>query len=198
MIAGGDPNILFSQLANELLHAAGRDIPDASEFALVHRRLNASHGPLHVIAGVALVSEILLKKSNVVTDPETGEKAKTTSKKWWGQYRDALGRDRRVPLARDKAAAHAMLNDLVRKAEREAAGMTDAFDEHAKRPLTEHLKDFNEYYHNERPHQSMDSAPLAGVYCQNDESTVGSCIAGRSHPLRYVCEGQRWGNMAAS
>ena len=64
----------------------------------------------------------LYKKPVVVTNPTTGEKTKTKSRKWWGRYRDENGEETRVPLATDKAAAQAMLNDLVRKAERKAAG----------------------------------------------------------------------------
>ncbi len=52
----------------------------------------------------------LYKKPIKATEPKTGRKIKRKSAKWWGRYRDALGRDRRVPLARDKAAAQAMLN----------------------------------------------------------------------------------------
>ena len=51
----------------------------------------------------------LYKKPVIRTDPATGQKIKAKSKKWWGQYKDALGRLRRVPLAIDKVAAQAML-----------------------------------------------------------------------------------------
>jgi len=84
----------------------------------------------------------LYKKPVTLTDPKTGKRIKTKSKKWWGRYRDALDHDRRVPLARDKAAAQAMLNEQVLKAEREAAGQLDPFEQHAKRLLKEHINDF--------------------------------------------------------
>jgi integrase len=87
----------------------------------------------------------LYKKPITAKDPKTGKKTKARSKKWWGRYKDALGVDRRVPLARDKAAAQAMLNELVLKAEREAAGQTDPFEEHGKRPLMEHVDDFEQH-----------------------------------------------------
>lgn len=87
----------------------------------------------------------LYKKPIVRVDPKTGKKVKAKSAKWWGRYRDALGRDRRVPLARDKSASQAMLNELVRKAEREAPGQVDPFEEHVNRPLTEHVDDFEQY-----------------------------------------------------
>ncbi len=84
----------------------------------------------------------LYKKPIVKRDPNTGEKIKTKSKKWWGRYRDETGTEKRIPLASDKSAAQAMLNELVRKAERRAAGLEDPFDKQQQRPLTEHLADF--------------------------------------------------------
>jgi len=87
----------------------------------------------------------LYKKPVIVTDPKTGQKTKTKSKKWWGRYRDENGIERRVPLAVDKGAAQAMLNEVVRKSERRAAGLADPFEEHRRKPLTQHLEDFSTY-----------------------------------------------------
>jgi len=87
----------------------------------------------------------LYKKPVWKKDPATGQKVKTKSAKWWGQYKDALGRLRRVPLAVDKQVAQAMLNELVRKVEREKAGLVDPWDEQQKRPLAEHLREFERY-----------------------------------------------------
>ncbi len=87
----------------------------------------------------------LFKKIESVKDPKTGKTVKRKSKKWWGKYRDSLQQVRRVPLATDKAAAQAMLNDRVTKAERKAAGLSTGFDEHHKRPIIEHVKDFAQY-----------------------------------------------------
>ena len=87
----------------------------------------------------------LYKKPVVITDPRTGERVKTKSKKWWGRYRDAFGIERRVPLARDKTAAQSMLNERVFKAERRAAGQVDPFEDHAKRPLKEHIDAFEQH-----------------------------------------------------
>lgn len=87
----------------------------------------------------------LYKKPVIMTDPKTGQKIKTKSKKWWGRYRDENGVERRVSLAADKAAAQAMLNELVKKVERRTAGLEDPFDEHRRTPLAEHLADFRQY-----------------------------------------------------
>lgn len=87
----------------------------------------------------------IYKKPIVVTDPKTGEKVKKKSAKWWGRYRDAHGHDRRVPLAKDKAAAQAMLNEIVRKVELELAGRIDPFEEHEQVPISQHISDFESH-----------------------------------------------------
>src|SRR5262245_32600639 len=87
----------------------------------------------------------LYKKPVLVTDPKTGQKIKTKSRKWWGRYRDENGAERRVPLAADKGAAQAMLNELVKKVERRIAGIVDQFDDHRKRPIIEHLAEFERH-----------------------------------------------------
>ena len=87
----------------------------------------------------------LYKKPIRITDPRTGKKVTAKSKKWWGRYRNALGIERRVPLARDKVAAQAMLNELVLKMERQATGQADPFEDHARTPLKEHIDAFEEH-----------------------------------------------------
>ena len=90
----------------------------------------------------------LYKKPIVIRDPATGKKIKTKSKKWWGRYRDENGLEKRVPLAVDKSASLSMLNELVKKVERKAAGLIDSFDDHRKKPLKKHLDDFEAYLKN--------------------------------------------------
>jgi integrase len=84
----------------------------------------------------------LYKKPVFVVDPRTGRKAKAKSKKWWGRYRDEHGTERRIPLAVDKSAAQVMLNEVVRKVERRAAGIEDPFEKHRKRPIADHVAEF--------------------------------------------------------
>lgn len=71
----------------------------------------------------------LHKKPVVITDPAKGQKVKSHSRKWWGQLKDAHGRLKRMPLAVDKMAAQAMLNQLVQRVEREKAGLIDPTEE---------------------------------------------------------------------
>jgi integrase len=101
----------------------------------------------------------LYKKPVMVTDPASGQRVKTKSRKWWGQYKDALGRLKRVPLAVDKMAAQAMLSKLVQKVERECAGLTDPTDEQRKRPLFKHISEFQSYLTNKgvTPKQVMET-----------------------------------------
>lgn len=87
----------------------------------------------------------LYRKPITITDPKTGERVKAKAKKWWGRFRDENGMERRVPLAIDKTAAQAMLNELVKKTERLASGVIDRFDDERKRPLAEHLRDFEKH-----------------------------------------------------
>ena len=90
----------------------------------------------------------LYKKPIRIIDPRTGKKVAAKSKKWWGRFRDENGCERRVPLATDRTAAQTMLAELVKRAERKAAGITDPLEEHRKRRLTLHLKDYEQYLRN--------------------------------------------------
>ena len=87
----------------------------------------------------------LYRKPIIITDPKTGERVKAKAKKWWGRYKDEHGIERRVPLAIDKTAAQAMLNEIVKKKERLASGVIDKFDDERKRPLAEHLREFEKH-----------------------------------------------------
>src|SRR5262245_20021259 len=73
-----------------------------------------------------------------------GTKIREKSKKWYGQCRDAEGRTIRAPLCEDREASQAMLTELIRKANRVRSGLVDKFDDQPQRPLTDHLKEFEE------------------------------------------------------
>jgi excisionase family DNA binding protein len=73
---------------------------------------------------------------------EDGTRIRLLSKKWYGEYTDADGRERCVPLFTDKTASEQELARLVREAELGKAGVVDPFAAHRKRPLAEHLRDF--------------------------------------------------------
>src|SRR5688572_18099825 len=87
----------------------------------------------------------IYKKPVLMRDPRTGRRVKAKSKKWWGRFRDVIGREKRVPLAVDRAAAQAMLTELVRRVEREKVGLIEPTDEHRKRPIAQHVTDYEKY-----------------------------------------------------
>jgi hypothetical protein len=61
---------------------------------------------------------------------------------WWGKYKTAAGEFRKVPLCSDKTASKQMLAKLVTDAKLAGHGLGDRFGEHRKRPLAQHLADF--------------------------------------------------------
>jgi len=87
----------------------------------------------------------LYKKPVVKTNPKTGKKIKTESKKWWGQYRDAHGTLKRVPLACNKNVAQQMIAEIVARVEREKAGIVDSTVVEMKRPIAQHIADFEKH-----------------------------------------------------
>jgi integrase len=84
------------------------------------------------------------RKGKTVEAPlnDDGTRIQLLSKKWYGEYKDADGVEQCVPLSTDKTAAGQMLAELVKKAELGKAGISDPFEAHRKRPLAEHLADF--------------------------------------------------------
>jgi integrase len=84
----------------------------------------------------------LFRPTYTTIDRRTGRRAKRKAKKWYGQYTDADGTLRRVPLSANKTAAQQMLTELVRRAEMGKVGIRDPFVDHRARPLTDHLVDW--------------------------------------------------------
>ena len=66
-------------------------------------------------------------------------KVKEKSTKWFGQYRNADGDRKRVPLCTDKTAARQMLADIVRDIARGKAGLVDPHGDHRKAPIEGHV-----------------------------------------------------------
>ena len=64
------------------------------------------------------------------------------SRKWYIEYVDADGKRVRVPGYTDKAATQQKAGELERQAAQQQSGLIDKYAEHRKRPLAEHLKDF--------------------------------------------------------
>jgi hypothetical protein len=69
-------------------------------------------------------------------------RVKEKSAKWYGRV---PGATKPVPLCENKSAAQMMLNELAKKAELAKAGISDPYEQHRRRPLLEHLADFEAY-----------------------------------------------------
>jgi integrase len=74
------------------------------------------------------------------TDKKTGKPRKL--RRWYVKYRDADGVVRRVAGYTDKEATKQLAGRLEREAARRQEGLTDPHAEHSRRPLAEHLTDW--------------------------------------------------------
>ena len=77
-----------------------------------------------------------------VTDPKTGKRVKRKSRTWHIRYYLPNGKRVRMKGHKDKAATQALARELERKAARLQEGIIDPTDEHGKKPLAEHLADY--------------------------------------------------------
>ncbi len=76
---------------------------------------------------------------------KNGDRCRVQSPVWYGQFTDADGQLQRVPLCENKAAAEMMLNDKIKEAEQaKALGLSSQTIDARKRPLTEHLDDWEQ------------------------------------------------------
>lgn len=82
------------------------------------------------------------ERKKVAPGTPGAKKEKRRSKKWYGRV---PGSPKAIPLSANKAVAIQMLAKLVNKAEREAQGLGDPFEEHRARPLAEHLADYERH-----------------------------------------------------
>ena len=76
------------------------------------------------------------------------------SKTWWANYRGVDGKRNRVSLHDDRDTAESMLADLVKRVRREESGDADPFEASRKRPLAEHIAEFEKHLaaKNRTPH----------------------------------------------
>ncbi len=74
-----------------------------------------------------------------------GKRCRVESATWYGEFRDAMGVRRRVPLGTNKAAAELQLSARVRKVEQEKAGVRDAYSDHRTAALTVLLDAFGQH-----------------------------------------------------
>ena len=96
------------------------------------------------------MAHLLRVRTVTYADPATGKRCPRTtpgavpqthlSAKWYGAGVPGLPAAKRVPLSRDRRAAERMLDDLVRRAERSAAGLPDPVAR--AKSLADHVAEF--------------------------------------------------------
>jgi hypothetical protein len=64
------------------------------------------------------------------------------SRCWYVEIRDKDGKTSRIKGYVDKVATRQKAAQIERQVERAEVGLTDKYEEHTKRPLSEHLEDF--------------------------------------------------------
>ena len=74
----------------------------------------------------------------------SGKSATKQSLKYYTRLTDADGIKRTIPLFRDKTASQQRAAQLQKEIELERAGVVDKYKQHRKRPLEEHLQDFQQ------------------------------------------------------
>ena len=73
------------------------------------------------------------------------KRVREKSKTYWGRIPNANGKPRPVALCDDAEGAEAMLAEMKQRAKRAARGDVDPFEDHRKRPLSEHPEDFEAF-----------------------------------------------------
>ena len=90
---------------------------------------------------IASVQYVDTNGQRVTKGTPGARKLTTKSAKWYGVY-TFEGVKHRIPLARDKSASQAMLNELVKRTERREAGLIDPYEDARKIPLAKHVADY--------------------------------------------------------
>ena len=75
-----------------------------------------------------------------------GTRCRVRSDSWVGRYKDANGKLCEVSLSTDRAASEMMLNDLLKKVEKQKAGIIDHYTAHRTSPLTDHIDAYRRYH----------------------------------------------------
>ena len=88
------------------------------------------------------------KKTYKRKNASTGREEKRTSRKYYIRFKDSLVVTREVPGYTDRVATLELARKLERRAAQEAEGLTDPFEEHRRRPLAEHLEEFEGHLRN--------------------------------------------------
>ena len=123
----------------------------------------------------------LFKRKYWVVDPKSGERIQKQAENWSAKVKDDLGVWQRVTFCPDKTLSGLMLDDLKRKAMKCRAGLADPFDAHRKRPLSEHVAEFE---------KSLEDNGNTAAYCR--------LVANRARRVIDDCRFRRIADISAS
>ena len=84
-------------------------------------------------------------RKTVTRKDKNGGKFRTKTRCWYIRYKLPDGTVRQVKGYTDKVATQVLANDLVKQAARADAGLVDPHDQHRRRPIAEHLSDFERH-----------------------------------------------------
>ncbi|KKM14904.1 hypothetical protein LCGC14_1701440, partial [marine sediment metagenome] len=104
------------------------------------------------------------------------------SENWWIRFEDAAGERQEVPGYVDKTSSEALMVELVRKAERGQAGIGDPLEADRKRPLADHIADFEMHLaskDNTPDHVALTVQRVRSVVDGIGASVIGDITAGR-------------------
>jgi integrase len=87
----------------------------------------------------------LFRPTYTRVDPATGEDVEYQLEKWYADYRDSNGKRCRVPLSADKSSAQTMLADIIRKVERQKAGIIDKTADELEKPVSESIDEYKKH-----------------------------------------------------
>ncbi len=73
-----------------------------------------------------------------------GEKVRMETEEWYIRFKDANGKWQREKGYTDKAATEKLMVEIQQRVDRKASGVADPFEEHHRRPLSEHLEEFEQ------------------------------------------------------
>ncbi len=122
----------------------------------------------------------IFKQHYTESAPDGGRVTRRT-RKWYVEYVDGDGVTRRVPGYVDKQATAQLASELERKAGQRKAGLIDRFDEHRKRPLREHLDDWQ-----------------AALVAKGNTAKYANLVSGRARRVHSECGFIFWPDMSAS
>jgi len=104
------------------------------------------------------------------------------SDEWWVGLEDGAGEWQQVRAYRDKTASQALMVELVKKAERGQSGLADPLESQRKRPIDEHLRDFEKYLEskdNTAEHTELTMQRVRSVMHGIKAKVIGDITPGR-------------------